>query len=83
MQVQARVDEARAHAPHERHALRGRDSLQYLLEEVIAEGIDHGLGPEGQSLVEDGGGRWGAVLVEGLLEEAASHLVPREAAHVP
>ncbi len=83
MQVQARVDEARAHAAHERHPLRGRDTLQYLLEEVIAKGINHGLGPEGQSLVEDGGGRGRAILVESLLEETASHLIAGEATDVP
>mmetsp|Transcript_3615 Transcript_3615/g.8003 ORF Transcript_3615/g.8003 Transcript_3615/m.8003 type:complete len:221 (-) Transcript_3615:589-1251(-) len=51
MEVQASIDKARAHAAHERHPFLGGDAFQNLLEEVVPEGVDHGLGPEGQSFI--------------------------------
>jgi hypothetical protein len=77
MQIQTCIDEACAHASHENNPLLGSYTLKYLLEEIIPKWVNHGLSPEGQSLSENCRCRWGAVLIECLLEKTTTHLIPR------
>mmetsp|Transcript_45460 Transcript_45460/g.95418 ORF Transcript_45460/g.95418 Transcript_45460/m.95418 type:complete len:382 (-) Transcript_45460:1042-2187(-) len=82
MQVQAGIDQPCRHAAHEGDTFLGSDSLQNLLEEVVSEWINHGLGPEGETFIQDGCGGAGSIFIEGLLQQTTTNLIAGKAADI-
>mmetsp|Transcript_8968 Transcript_8968/g.14812 ORF Transcript_8968/g.14812 Transcript_8968/m.14812 type:complete len:416 (-) Transcript_8968:851-2098(-) len=83
MQVQTRVDQPSADTLHKGDPLIRSDTLQYLLEKIIAKGVHHSLSPKSQTLIQNGSGSSCPIFIESLLEETTSHLITRKATNIP